>query len=208
MSRECRYPNAGSKDTAYVQVRLVHQDTGAPVLASLNWQTAQMQADNAWSAKLTGIPAGGLYRLETHLEDQDTPAYDWAIRGDMRHFLGVGDIWVIAGQSNSAGYGRGPICDPPELGIHLFRNNLQWSLASHPLNESTATQHESNREAANPGHSPYLNFARVLRQHLGCPIGLLQTALGGSPAHGVESDRARRITALRHDGFECQKCRL
>jgi hypothetical protein len=98
----------------------------------------------------------------------------------MRHFLGVGDLWVIAGQSNSAGYGRGPIYDPPELGIHLFRNSGQWSLATHPMNESTDTQHPVNREGANSAHSAYLHFARLLKQQLNYPIGLVQTALGGS----------------------------
>jgi len=38
-----------------------------------------------------------------------------------------------------------------------------------------------NREAANPGHSPYLHLGRLLVRSLGYPIGLVQTALGGSP---------------------------
>jgi hypothetical protein len=37
-----------------------------------------------------------------------------------------------------------------------------------------------NREGANSGHAPYLQFARTLKRVLGCPIGLVQTALGGS----------------------------
>jgi hypothetical protein len=95
--------------------------------------------------------------------------------------LGVGDLWVIAGQSNSAGYGRGPVVDPPTLGVHLFRNSEQWALATHPLNESTDTKHPVNREGANSGHSPYLHFGRMVQQEMGFPIGLVQTALGGVP---------------------------
>lgn len=49
------------------------------------------------------------------------------------------------------------------------------------MNESTNTIHEENREGANPGHSPYLSFARQLKRELGYPIGLIQAALGGSP---------------------------
>ena len=49
------------------------------------------------------------------------------------------------------------------------------------MNESTNTLHEENRENANPGHSPYLSFARQLKRELGYPIGLLQASLGGSP---------------------------
>jgi hypothetical protein len=103
------------------------------------------------------------------------------MRGDMRHCIGVGDVWVIAGQSNSAGYGRGAYYDPAELGVHLFRNSGWWALATHPMNDSSDTLHAVNRESANPAHSPYLHFGRVLKQALGHPIGLVQTALGGSP---------------------------
>ena len=88
---------------------------------------------------------------------------------------------MIAGQSNSAGYGRGPYEDPSEFGVHLFRNSEQWALAAHPMNESTDTRHAVNREAANPGHSPYLQFARTLKRTLSHPVGLVQTSLGGSP---------------------------
>ena len=68
-----------------------------------------------------------------------------------------------------------------ELGVHLFRNSEHWALATHPMNESTDTQHAVNQEAANPGHSPYLQFGRTLKKTLAHPVGLVQTALGGSP---------------------------
>lgn len=164
-----------------VEARLVREDTGAPVTAALDWQPAETFPDGHWHVTLADIPAGGLYRLETHFKADSNPATEWALRGDLRHFLGVGDLWVIAGQSNSAGYGRGPYGDPPELGVHVFRNSEQWALATQPLNESTDTAHPVNREGGNPGHSPYLHFGRLLQNTLGHPIGLVQTSLGGSP---------------------------
>jgi sialate O-acetylesterase len=163
-----------------VQVRLVREDTGVPVSAALEWQTVATRAEGTWSGRLSNIPAGGLYRLETRYQPDSQPMGEWSDRGDMRHFLGVGDLWVITGQSNSAGYGRGPVYDPPELGIHLFRNNGEWALATHPLNESTGTQHPVNRDQANTAHAPYIHFARLLKQQLHCPIGLIQTSRGGS----------------------------
>jgi sialate O-acetylesterase len=164
-----------------VEARLVVQDTGTAVSRDTDWQPADTHADGSWSHTFTRIPAGGLYRLETRFHAHDNPAAEWSLRGDMRHCLGVGDVWIIAGQSNSAGYGRGAYHDPAELGVHLFRNNGLWALATHPMNESTDTSHSVNREGANPSHSPYLNFGRVLKHALGYPIGLVQTALGGSP---------------------------
>lgn len=169
-----------SEQPGIVEVRVVAADTGVAVSRETDWQAATTEADGRWKASLR-VPAGGLYRLETHFKTTEQQAREWSTRGDMRHFWGVGDLWVIAGQSNSAGYGRGAVYDPPELGLHLFRNSENWTLAFHPMNDSTDTAHIVNREAANSAHSPYLNFARLLKQQLGYPIGLVQTALGGSP---------------------------
>ena len=164
-----------------VDARLVFERNGAPAAAHLDWTAARMKTDGTWSAVLRNVPAGGLYRLETHLRTSDNAAIEWSARGDMRHFLGVGDLWIIAGQSNSAGYGRAPVDDPPQLGVHVLNNALRWTLATHPLNESTDTAHPANREGGNPGHSPWLHWAKCIRAAMGFPIGLIQTSLGGSP---------------------------
>ncbi len=160
-----------------IEVRVAASQTGVSIV---DWHEADTHEDGTWCTTLS-VPAGGLYRLETRLRGPANVAGEWSPRGDMRHFWGVGDLWIIAGQSNSAGYGRGPYEDPPELGVHLFRNSESWALASHPMNESTDTQHPVNREGGNPGHSPYLQFGRLLQRALHYPIGLVQTSLGGSP---------------------------
>ena len=157
---------------------MVGEATGADVVA---WTAAESAGGLEWTASLR-VKAGGLYRLETRLRvlDPTAPAAALSPRGDMRHFLGVGDVWAITGQSNSSGYGRGPYEDPPELGVHLFNNANTWGLASHPMNESTSTAHGLNREGGNPGHSPFLQYGRLLQRELGHPIGLVQISLGGS----------------------------
>jgi sialate O-acetylesterase len=117
------------------------------------------------------------------------------------HHFGVGDLWIVGGQSNAAGYGRGPVHDPPELGVHILRNDERWDVASHPLNDTTGNSHP-NLEAANPGHSPYLCFARALRSALGHPIGLIQTALGGS-ALSVWNPAENPEAPLYHNLIHC-----
>lgn len=53
------------------------------------------------------IPAGGPYRIDTSLETKSTvPDLTWLYRGDCVLHLGVGNLFIIAGQSNSAGYSR------------------------------------------------------------------------------------------------------
>jgi hypothetical protein len=162
-----------------VQLRIVREEDGAVAGASVDWQDAEEQDGTTWAHTFTRVPAGGLYRIETRLA-VDRANAEWSPHGDTVHYVGVGDLWIIAGQSNAAGYGRGPVFDPPELGVHILKNEERWDIAAHPLDETTRSTHP-NLEHGNPGHSPYLRFAKDLRAALGYPIGLIQTALGGSP---------------------------
>jgi len=167
-----------------VFARVVSEDNGFPVIP---WTKCNVTGENEWQVVLKDVPAGGLYRIETCVR-HDNFTIEWATRGDMRHHIGVGDIFIIAGQSNSAGYGRDTVYDPPEPGLHVLRHSNRWDMASHPLNDSTDTLHEANRERSNPGHSPYLSFARQMKKVLGYPIGLIPAALGGSPLKAWNPD--------------------
>ncbi len=160
-----------------VNTRVVKEDTTETVVA---WTAAKKLGDCRWEAEIA-MPVGGLYRIETSITFVGQKEIEWGVRGDMVLHIGAGDLYVIAGQSNSAGYGKDPIYDPAETGVHLYRNCGKWDMAAHPLNESTNSIHIENREGGNPGHSPYLAFAKMLKRALGYPIGLIQSALGGSP---------------------------
>ncbi len=159
-----------------VYARVVREDDSQSLIW---WTPANMEPENRWSISLS-LQTGGLYRIETCLRHTPQASLEWAQRGDMRHHVGVGDVFVIAGQSNAAGYGKDSIYDPPELGVHLLRNSGCWDIASHPLGDTTNSIHSVNTDIPNTGHSPYLIFAKRLRQQLGYPIGLVQSALGGS----------------------------
>ena len=172
------YPEAFKK--AVVYVRLVREASGEALSLECDWRRALTRKNGTWTCRLQGIPAGGLYRLETCL-NLDGGAIEWSMRGDMRHHVGVGDIWILSGQSNSEGHGRSPAEDAPELGVHVFRASGQWALATHPLNDATDTLYPANRIYCNPSHSPWLHFAKLLRRELGYPIGLIPASLGASP---------------------------
>ncbi len=162
-----------------VEARLVHEHDGRPVGGSCDWQAAELGSGDAWQLTLTHVPSGGLYRLETRVWRNDGPDLR-PMRGDYVHHLGVGDIWVIAGQSNASGTGLGYVEDPPTLGVHLLGNDEQWQLACHPLEDATATLHPVTVHGVFQAHSPWLAFGRRLQAALGYPIGLIPTALGGS----------------------------
>jgi hypothetical protein len=165
---------------ARVMVRILDERELLPVARDLDWRAARTDPKGSWQIKISGVPRGGLYRLETALCIDEKPI-EWALRGDMVHHWGVGDVWLIAGQSNAAGYGKSPASDGPQLGVHMFAASGAWRLASHPLGDSTGTRFPLNRETGNSSHSPFLAFGRQLMASLGYPIGLIPTALGGSP---------------------------
>lgn len=165
---------------AAVQARVVEEATGAPPTRDLNWRSAVRDGD-AWRLRLDGIPVGGTYRIETRLARPQNTGDRRALRGDCRHHLAVGDLWLIAGQSNASGTGKGAASDPPELGLHQLGNDERWRLATHPLEDATGTRHPITITSIFHGHSPWLAFARRLRARTGVPIGLIPTALGGSP---------------------------
>lgn len=163
---------------ALVYIRVLREDSGDSIVT---WTECMHIHGGNWSTVIKDIPAGGLYRIETCLAFSGSNwSLEWGLRGDMIHHIGVGDLYVIAGQSNSSGYGKDPIFDPPELGVHIFRNSGKWDLASHPLSDSTGSIHNVNTELVNAGTSPYMKFAKMLKRDIGYPVGLVQTALGGS----------------------------
>jgi len=165
---------------ATVSVRLLFEDTFECVSPAFEWVAAETRKkDRTWRITLKNVPRGGLYRIETVLQLDAMPE-EWAVRGDIVHHVGVGDVWVITGQSNAAGYGKAPATDGPEMGVHMFHACGTWKLATHPLGDSTGTLYPPNSEGGNASHSPWLAFAKVLKKGLGYPVGLVPASLGGS----------------------------
>jgi hypothetical protein len=182
-----------------VEARLVRVESGAPLAGAPGWHPMETFPDGVWHGALESAPAGGLYRLETRFNPKGNKLGEWALRGDMRHFLGVGDVWLIAGQSNASGYGRKPYREAPTLGVHVFRSKGAWELAAHPLHDATGTDFPASRETYNNGHSPFLRFATDLQSRLGYPIGLVPGALGGSPLEAWHPERGplfRNLAAM------------
>lgn len=156
-------------------ISVCRESDGEPVI----WWT-ECEADGKnWSATLE-IPAGGPYSIYTCMKEKETSDWsEWASPGDMVRHIGVGDLYLIAGQSNAVGYGKDFIEDAPELGVHMQCNNGDWDIASHPLS-TRDTCHDLPTDGTHvTGHSMYLSFAKALKRDLGYPIGLIPAALGG-----------------------------
>ena len=159
-----------------VKARIALESSGESVCP---WTECRVEPDLRWSVEFS-VPAGGLYRVETYMEYAGWDGLS-STRGDMVHHIGVGDVFVAAGQSNAAGRAKNPVEDPPELGVHLLRPSGRWDLAVHPMGETTGAVHLGHFENHNPGHCPWLHFARLLKRELGYPIGIVMSAYGGAP---------------------------
>lgn len=155
-----------------VRIRVAREGSFDSVGKAYDWAVARTQVDRtikgdaagmsgSWSLTLKDLPCGGPYRIDTTVGSVED-GNEWRRAGQTVHFVCVGDVWLIAGQSNAEGYGRDPVDDPPELGIHQY-NEDGWGLASHGR-----------------FHHPWLMFAKALKRELGYPIGLVPTAVGGS----------------------------
>ncbi len=190
--------------SAEVYIRVLSENSGQTIVPF----TKCRLDGNKWSVALSRVPAGGPYKIETGLCVNGNIRLDWNVAGEMRHFVGVGDVYVIAGQSNSTGYGKGIIEDEPEIGIHALKYDGNWTIASHPLTDCTGAGELEHTEYNNHGNSPYLNFARCLKRELHVPIGLVPTAVGGSPIslwnpcqQGTLYRRMQHLTARLSGGY-------
>ncbi len=157
----------------HVVVRVVREDDN---LCIIPWTICDISSDKLhWSAELT-VPEGGLYRFEASLQQGENL---WIDKIKCIYHIGVGDIYVTVGQSNMTGYGRDAAYDPPCLGVHMYRNRGDWSIAAHPLADALGSIYGYQENGT--GTSPALSFARRLHDRLGVPIGIIPTAVGGTP---------------------------
>jgi len=116
----------------------------------------------------------------------------------------IGDLWVLAGQSNMEGVGNLVDVETPHPLVHSFQSREQWALAEEPLhwlNESPRPIHHTiwgmtlpeiipprdpNRKQ---GAGLGLTFAKTLSDQTGVPIGLIPAAHGGTSMQQWEPSR-------------------
>ena len=165
-------PDVGADQQPLVMLRTVDEADGTRVIPPV----FVPPAGGRWEAELR-LPAGGPYTIESCLRYDPVQEK----RGDRLFHIGVGNVYVIAGQSNAMGVGKDLADDPPALGVHMFRTQGRWDLAAHPLHDGTGTRFPASLERVQTGHSPWLSFAKRLRRVLGYPIGLIPAAMGGVP---------------------------
>ena len=139
--------------------------------------------DGRWSASIAVPPPGGPYRA----------AIDGPQRIELNNVL-VGDVWLCSGQSNMefalaaslGGDAEVKAANHPDLRFYLVPRTVEYAPAEQAAGKWTTCTPET---AARFSAVAYY-FARRLQAELHVPIGLVQSAVGGSPAESWISAEA------------------
>ncbi len=122
-----------------------------------------------WTVRLEGLPTGGPYRVEFAVvsdRGEKTAAVEDVL---------VGDLWILAGQSNMVGRAELKDVEQPDECIHVLKpKSSDWDLAKEPVHE----RRERNDMVIGAGLG--LPFAKDMVRRTGVPIGLIPTAVGGT----------------------------
>ncbi len=153
----------------------------------IGWKARRLGevSGGCFSIQLSGIPAGGPYRLELCTRQGESAR--------IKEFF-VGDVWILAGQSNMEGYGNREGAAVPHALVRAFSMRRIWRKAIDPihiLSESPDACHregaqctpevgEQLRKAATKGVGVGVYFGREMLERSGVPQGLICAAHGGT----------------------------
>lgn len=114
---------------------------------------------------LPDLPQGGWYSL--------------MVRGRELARFGVGDVFVVAGQSNAAGHGDGFIADRSGM-VSVRTVSGRWKLA----------QDGEEMPAGMSVGSPWITMGELLALTEGVPVGIINVAVGGTSTEQWRPDAA------------------
>jgi|GEM_PF-1075139 len=129
-----------------------------------------------WSRRLPAIKTGGPYTIE----------FRKGAASARREHIYVGDLYLLAGQSNMVGRAALEGATPPDPRVHALTPADVWEVARDPLHESRA-----------PGMGAGLGvpFGKEMVRRNGVPVGLIPCAVGGTsleqwdPSHAAKQFR-------------------
>jgi len=155
-----------------------------------DWAPVGKIAGGKWTAEISALSAGGPYRIDLRIAGSQAVT---AVNNIL-----VGDLWMLAGQSNMEGVGDLVNVEMPHELVHSFDMTDQWIVAEEPLHILPAAidpvHQEINRlperlsgeklrqfvGARKKGAGLGLPFAVEMVRRTGVPVGLIPSAHGGT----------------------------
>lgn len=179
----------GTAANGPVEARLVLHGVSAP---GFDWKPVAKAQSGKWSAQLRGVPTGGPYMLEVRAGGGEA--------ADRVAGILVGDLWVLAGQSNMQGVGDLADVQPPLGQVNSFDQTDRWGIAEEPLHrlpDAADRVHWSRNQQKEPekltgealqkyiaarkkGAGLGLPFAAEMVRRTDVPVGLIPCAHGGT----------------------------
>jgi sialate O-acetylesterase len=154
--------------------------------------SARAGQDGKWQAFLSPVAAGGPYEMEISGSNTIT----------IRNVL-VGEVWVASGQSNMAWTVKASKNSEQEIAAASYPNirffQVRTTVADHPAEDVA----QAVWRAVNPDTAPGISavayfFARELQMTRGVPVGILQSAVGGTPAQAWTSRETLDSNKMLH----------
>jgi sialate O-acetylesterase len=129
-----------------------------------------------FTARLKGLPVGGPYDITLTVNNGSVTVRD----------VLVGDVWVLAGQSNMEGIGLTRDALAPVEPVRAFYMDNRWDVAKDPLHDLPHAAAPVHAEIGCGGRSPKkgvgpgVAFGQELQARTGIPQGLIASAHGGT----------------------------
>lgn len=176
-------------------------DRGVPLKGFQDLPTGTARR-GAWQAEIEDLPVGGPYRIDFWIGGKEGTGVLGASVLDVL----VGDLWLLAGQSNMQGVGVLAAVEEPSTRVHALDLADRWRIAREPLHEmweavdpvywaksarsaglgpspsgeELRKRAEERRRTRRRGAGLGLSFAREVAREADVPVGLIPCALGGS----------------------------
>ncbi len=136
--------------------------------------TTTTGADGRWALTLAAPPAGGPFTLALAGSTRVTFTDVWS-----------GEVWIASGQSNMEfplrrASGADEAVADGCAGLRLFLEPQQTAAA--PATQLAGEWQPCNRDTAAEFSAVAFHFGRQIHRALGVPVGLIQSAWGGTPA--------------------------
>lgn len=163
--------------------------------------------DGAW-ATLDAAPANGQYSgtISNVAAGQYTLQVRYANATNIvatSNYVGVGDVFVIAGQSNASGRGtNSQSYSHATLKAAMFGNDYTWQGLADPTDDSTGQVDNVSNDGSNPGGSVWPLLATSIMSDQSVPVAFIPCALGGTSisqwAKGVDNNRATLYGSMQY----------
>ena len=163
---------------------------GESVSVKLTEHEAQALADDTgrWEVRLPKMQAGGPFEMTVVAADSRLVIAD----------ILIGEVWVCSGQSNmemsvqgsQGGFEEVPKAQYPRM--RLF--TVEARVAAEPQEDCSGQWSLCSPETAANFSGVSYYFGREIHREVGVPVGLVLSALGGTPAEAWTSERTLRST--------------